>query len=108
MTPPSSFAEFWPHYLRAHLNPTSRLLHYLGTFAGLMMLALIIATGRWWLLPIGIAIPYAFAWFGHFFVENNTPLAFTKPYWSFLGDLRMFGLALIGRLEPHLRAVRAA
>jgi hypothetical protein len=33
---PASFAEFWPHYLRAHENPTSRLLHYIGTFGTIL------------------------------------------------------------------------
>ena len=33
---PTTFAEFWPMYLRAHQNATSRLLHYLGTLASLL------------------------------------------------------------------------
>lgn len=105
---PQSFAEFWPMYLRAHRNPTSRLMHYIGTTGGLICLALLIVTGWWPWLVIGTVFAYAMAWSGHFFVEGNVPLAFSKPVWSLLADYRMFGLMLTGRLKHHLARAGAA
>lgn len=107
-TAPVSFGEFWPHYLRAHQNPTSRLLHYLGTFGTLLCWAMFALTLDWMWIIAAVIVPYSFAWAGHFFVENNTPLAFSKPLWSLAADFRMFGLALAGRLTPQLRAAEAS
>ena len=104
---PENFAAFWPMYLRAHRNPTSRLLHYIGTLGATLCLALLALTGMWWWLLVGTVFAYSMAWFGHFFVENNVPLAFSKPLWSLAADYRMFGLMLAGRLGAHLRAAGA-
>ena len=100
--PPTSFAEFWLYYLRAHSSPTSRLLHYLGTFLALFGLAMVAVTASFWWLIFAVVTPYALAWAGHFFIENNTPLAFSKPLWSLRADFRMFFLMLSGRLDRHL------
>jgi hypothetical protein len=104
---PATFSEFWPHYLRAHQNPTSRLLHYLGTFGTVLCWVMFALTLQWTWILAALFVPYSFAWAGHFFVENNTPLAFSKPLWSLLADFRMCGLALTGRLMPHMNAAVA-
>ena len=95
----NSFAEFWPHYLAEHSRPATRLLHYIGTLAALGLMIWLIATGRWWLFPMGLVPGYAFAWFAHFFIEKNRPATFTHPLWSFIGDWKMLGLMLTGRLR---------
>ena len=33
---------------------------------------------------------YGFAWVGHFFVEKNKPATFKYPFWSFIGDHKMY------------------
>jgi hypothetical protein len=104
MTKISSFAEFWPIYLRAHAHPTCRALHYAASISGLGALALVLATGSgWWLLG-GLLLSYGFAWAGHFKVEHNVPLTFAHPWWSLIADYRMFLLWLMGQLPRHLRA----
>ena len=94
-----SFAEFWPYYLGEHRQPATRFLHYLGTLAALGSLVLLVVIGKWWLFPLAFMPGYALAWVGHFFIEKNRPATFTYPLWSFMGDWKMLGLMLTGRLK---------
>lgn len=100
----SSFEEFWPIYLRAHANPACRALHYAASTSGIAAVALALLTGSAWWLLAGLLLSYAFAWVGHFKIENNVPLTFTHPGWSLIADYRMFLLWLTGSLPRHLRA----
>ena len=99
----SSYAEFWPHYLREHADPRTRAIHYTGTLAALLLIGFGVAIGPWWLLLIAPAAGYGPAWIGHGFVEKNRPATFTHPVWSFLSDFRMLHLWITGRLAPELR-----
>ena len=94
-----SFSEFWPYYLSEHSRPATRLLHYIGSLAGIAVIVALIASGKWYLFPLAFVPGYAMAWIGHFFVEKNRPATFTYPLWSFMGDWKMLGLMLTGRLK---------
>lgn len=96
------YSDFWPFYLRQHGKPTTRGLHYVGTSLGLALLAAAIVTGNWLLLVPAFVCGYAFAWVGHFFIENNRPATFTYPLWSFVSDFRMYGFWLSGRMGREL------
>jgi len=98
----TSFADFWPFYLREHSKPSTRALHYVGTsLVVLIAVAAIVAARWWWLAALPVA-GYFFAWVAHFGVEKNRPATFTYPLWSLAADFRMWALWLTGRLGPEL------
>jgi hypothetical protein len=98
----TSFAAFWPYYLREHARPQTRALHYLGTTLVVLIAIAALVTQRWTLLIAMPAAGYAFAWIGHYAVERNRPATFTYPLWSLAADFRMWGLWLTGKLKPEL------
>jgi hypothetical protein len=95
-----NFEEFWPYYISQHHHPSNRALHVVGT-AG-VFLCLLGALREPLLLLACPVMGYGFAWVGHFFVEHNRPATFTYPLWSLRGDVRMFRLAILGRMRPEI------
>ena len=99
---PTSFDEFWPGYVRAHRSPINRGLHYVGTTAafGCVATACVTLNPAWLLLaPV---VGYGPAWVGHFVFEKNEPATFRNPLWSLRGDLKMYTLALRGRMRDEV------
>ena len=94
-----TFSEFWPYYLGEHSKPVTRVLHVVGSLAGIALLIALIAFGKWWLFPLAFLPGYGLAWIGHFFIEKNRPATFIHPLWSFMGDWKMLALMLTGRLK---------
>lgn len=94
----SSFAEFYPYYLKEHANLTCRRLHFAGTslVIGLAVTAAVTGTGALlWLLPVA---GYGFAWAGHFIFEKNRPATFQHPFYSLWGDFVMYKDILTGKI----------
>jgi hypothetical protein len=92
-----SLKEFYPYYLSEHQNPTSRLLHFVGTGLVLIVLVLGIALENYsWLAGIPV-LGYGFAWVGHFFFEKNKPATFTYPFYSLASDFLLFFDLLRGK-----------
>jgi hypothetical protein len=106
--PIASYAEFWPHYLRAHRDKRTRAAHYFGTLSGLALLIAAAITGEWRLLVAAPVAGYACAWLGHGVFEGNRPATFGHPLWSLYSDFRMLALWGTGRLPFELeRALRS-
>ena len=103
MTSLSGFARFWPEYVRAHGQPATRLIHFLGTLLGWSLLLAAIALRHWWWVLAALIVSYAFAWISHFFVEHNRPATFEHPLWSWWADQKMVGLMLTRKMEGEVR-----
>ncbi len=103
--PIGTFSEFWPEYLNEHSRPATRVLHLTGSALGAAFLVSALARRRPVDLLYGLAAGYGLAWIGHFFIEKNRPATFRHPLWSFMGDGKMFGLAVRGRLGEELERV---
>src|SRR5438094_1456006 len=100
------YAEFWPRYLGAHVDPRTRALHYLGTAGALACIAGAAIAGDWrWLMAAPI-VGYGPAWLAHAAFERNRPETFSHPVWSLISDFRMLGMFLAGRLAGELRRTR--
>jgi hypothetical protein len=106
-----TFEQFWPHYLSLHMHPVNRMLHVVGTGAGVIVAGVGLATLNPFLLLAAPLCGYGPAWFGHFVIEKNQPATFSHPLWSLRGDFRMLALTITGRLGrelEHLRLTQAA
>lgn len=94
-----SFSDFYPFYLREHANLTCRKLHFIGTCGVIALLLLFFFTGNLMILAALPVIGYGFAWVGHFMFEKNRPATFKHPFYSLLGDFRMFWDILTGKVS---------
>jgi hypothetical protein len=103
-----SFEDFWPYYVREHSTEGCRLLHFIGSAIGIICLVSTFITGNLWLLILGLALGYGFAWIGHFFIEHNKPATFQYPLWSFRADWRMWRLMLLGRMSGEIERIERA
>jgi len=100
------YDAFWLRYLRAHDNPRTRALHYVGSVLAVACVVVAVVM-RDWLWVIGApVVGYAFAWTAHFAIEGNRPETFGHPFWSLASDFRMLALAATGRLGAHLERAR--
>ena len=94
-----TFTQFYPFYLGEHANRTCRRLHFIGSLGVLVLVALAVLSGDGWWLLLAPLIGYGCAWVGHFYFEKNRPATFTHPWYSLLGDWRMFADILRGRVR---------
>jgi hypothetical protein len=95
----TSFAAFYPFYLGEHTNRSCRRLHFLGSTLALVCLALLVVTGQWRYLLLGLLCGYGCAWVGHFVFEKNKPASFKRPLYSFMGDWVMYKDIWTGKIR---------
>ena len=97
-----TFEDFWPFYVSQHRRHGTRVLHFIGTTLGLLLLARGVSLGNPAFVLWALVAGYGFAWVGHFFIEKNRPATFAYPLWSFLGDVRMYGLMWRGKMTAEV------
>jgi hypothetical protein len=100
-----NYAEFWDFYVQEHSKPLTRVLHFIGTWIGLVLLVWFIWRGTWYYFPACFVVGYAFAWFAHFVVEKNRPATFKHPFWSFVSDYKMMWYMLTRRMDGEVKRV---
>ena len=94
-----TFEEFWPFYLGEHSKPGTKLVHFWGTSVGLLVFIYLIITTQWKFLPIILIIVYGPLFLSHAVIEKNKPATLTYPFFSILGDLKLWYLILIGQIK---------
>ena len=92
-----TFKEFYPSYLSEHDNKYTKLMHFIGTSIGLVFLINFLLSFNFLYLLFAFISGYAFAWVGHFFIEKNKPATFKYPFYSFIGDHKMYIEILQGK-----------
>lgn len=98
-----TFSEFWPFYLMEHTHPHNRKLHFVGTTLALLALTIGISVGPTWIAWCAPIFGYLFAWIGHFFVQKNKPATFKYPFWSLMGDFKLYYMTITGRIQDEYR-----
>ena len=100
-----TYDEFWDFYVKEHSKPLTRVLHFIGTSLGIVLLVWLVGRGTWYYFPLCFVTGYAFAWFAHFVVEKNRPATFKYPFWSFISDYKMMWYMLTGRMDHEVERV---
>ncbi|KAG6596363.1 hypothetical protein SDJN03_09543, partial [Cucurbita argyrosperma subsp. sororia] len=72
-----SLDEFWVFYMNQHSKPSTRRWHFIGTLSSIFFF-LCSLLFSWWFLFFVPLTGYGFAWYSHFFVEENVPASFGK------------------------------
>ncbi|KAK9763346.1 hypothetical protein K7432_010058 [Basidiobolus ranarum] len=95
--PYTSFDRFYPFYLGEHSNIVCRRLHITGTGLVILVALAAIIKGDPKYLFACLLVGYTPAWIGHYFFEKNRPATFKHPFYSLLGDFKLFSEVLSGR-----------
>jgi hypothetical protein len=101
----TSFAEFWPFYVREHSQPATRTVHFLGSTLAVVLLVAAIVLQWWWLLIAVPLVGYGFAWVSHFGIEHNRPATFKYPLWSLAADWKMWWLMATGQMGKEIERI---
>ena len=94
-----TFKEFWPFYLGEHAKPATKAIHFWGTSFGMCFFLYFIFLSQWAYLPIVIVLIYGPLFLSHTFIEKNKPATLTYPFFSILGDLKMWWLILTRQIK---------
>src|SRR5882762_4042154 len=98
----TSFEEFWHYYVAEHSQSATRTQHAVGTTASVACALTLIARRKWKLLPLALVPGYGAAWLAHFLIEKNKPATFDYPLWSFIGDYKMIGMMIAGKMDEEV------
>ena len=90
-----NFDDFWRFYVKQHRLAHTRLIHFLLAFV----------FGSFKLFLFSFVAGYGPAWVSHFMIEKNQPATFTHPLFSFLADLKMFYLMVIGKMDEEAEII---
>ena len=85
-----SFEDFYPYYISEHDHKYTKLMHFIGTSISIYFLIKFILSFNFLIILYALLSGYGFAWVGHFFIEKNKPATFKYPFYSLIGDYKMY------------------
>ena len=94
-----NFKDFYPYYISEHDNKHTKLMHFIGTSLSIYFLIKFFLSFNFLFVLYALLSGYGFAWIGHFFIEKNKPATFKYPFYSFIGDYKMYFEILQGKHE---------
>ncbi|HEX7668584.1 MAG TPA: DUF962 domain-containing protein [Polyangiaceae bacterium] len=97
-----TFSEFWPRYLRAHASPASRACHFAGILLSALTAVALLSCGMVFFLVLAIIPAQIGAWAGHKLSPRRDTVSEEHPDWAAIADVKMFALAVTGRLGREL------
>ena len=100
-----TFNEYWSHYLRAHSSGTSRAFHFGGIALSAAATGWLLAHGLVFFIVLGAVPAMVGAWLGHRLSPRKSHTVDEYPGWAVRADLKMFALAVTGRLGNELARV---
>ena len=92
-----SFEDFYPYYISEHDHKYTKLMHFIGTSISIYFLIKFILSFNFLIILYALLSGYGFAWVGHFFIEKNKPATFKYPFYSLIGDYKMYSEILQGK-----------
>ena len=100
------FEEFWIAYLRAHANPKTAMFHVAGVALALVLLGAMLSCGMVFFAVFAVVPAQVCASVGHWLTGEPDTVSPTRPDWAAAASVRMFWLAITGRLDEAVRGVR--
>lgn len=97
-----TFKDFWPAYLAEHENPASLVCHIGGLALSLVMAAAMLSVGMVFFLVLAALPAVLGAWLGHKLSPRHVEGESERPGWAVRADLKMFSLAVTGRLGREI------
>ena len=92
-----SFEDFYPYYISEHDHKYTKLMHFIGTSISIYFLIKFILSFNFLFILYALLSGYGFAWVGHFYIEKNKPATFKYPFYSLIGDYKMYLETLQGK-----------
>ena len=95
-----SFDEYYSEiYLPAHKKKGTRVMHFLGVLVTINWFICSLWVNSLTMFVLTPLMIYPFAWFSHWGIEHNEPLAWTNAWWAKRSDFRMCYELATGQLD---------
>lgn len=102
-----SFQDFWAGYLLEHESRASRACHFGGLVLSMATAAAMVSAGMVFFLVLAVIPALLGAWLGHKLSPRHERASSERPEWAALADVKMFTLAVTGRLGREIDRIHA-
>lgn len=102
-----TFQDFWTAYVLDHESRASRACHFGGLVLSVATAAALLSAGMVFFLVLAIVPALIGAWLGHKLSPHHDRSGSERPEWAALADVKMFTLAITGRLGREIDRIHA-